>query len=101
MEKKNRKCIVKDRRYNSFYHGGASYTTDLYEAKIYDENEVPNDIKNNPNLKVIPFNSKEGLEMITNEIQKTLDYISVKENSLKKGKRGLDELYSLINHNKT
>lgn len=94
---KGKQFVVKSREYNFFYHSAENYTTDLYDAKIYGENEVPDDIKNNPNLKIIPLDSEEGLEIIISEINKTERCMSIKSNSLGEVITGLDKLKCLLN----
>lgn len=93
---KDKQFVVKSREYNFFYRSAENYTTDLYEAKIYNANEIPEDIKNNPNLKVIDLNSEEGLEIIASEINKSERCMSIKSNSLGEVIAGLDNLKRLF-----
>jgi hypothetical protein len=96
-EDSNNLYIVKDKENNSFYCGGVSYyTINLYRAKTYGENEIPEEIKNNPNLEIINLDSKEGLEIILNEIHKTEHCMSVKSKSLGETICGLSKLKKLF-----
>ena len=93
----NNLYIVKTKNNNSFYVGGAKYTTDLYEAKFYNsDDEIPKELKNNPNHNIININSEEGLEILVDEIYKSEKYMSIKSHSLGEIICGLSKLKCLF-----
>lgn len=88
------KCIIRDRFYkNSYYDGTACYIGDLFKAKIYNENEIPEYLKNNPKEETIHLDSEVGLKLLIDEIHKLEHYISTKELLLREAKEGLKKLY--------
>jgi cell division ATPase FtsA len=92
----NNLYIVKTKNNNSFYKSESCYTTDLYDAKFYNENEIPKELKDNPNHNIINLNSEEGLEIITSELQKSERYMSIKSHSLGEIICGLNKLKGLF-----
>jgi len=97
--KKERQCIVLSEDYskgsNVYYYGGATYGSDFYKAVIYNENEIPEFIKNNSHEKIIFLDTKEGLELLVNETHKLQRYVDEEEGRIARAKEGLNRLYSL------
>jgi hypothetical protein len=96
-ENKENLYIVKTMHNDSFYKAGVCYTTDLYEAKFYNsDNEIPQELKDNPNLKIININSEEGLEILVSEFKKAERYLSIKSQSFGEAMTGRRSLMNLL-----
>lgn len=92
-QKKQRQCIVKDKGYNSYYYGGATYGSDICKAKIYNENEIPQYIKNNPQEQEIIFlDTREGLELLVENVERLQNYIRVEKPRLAQAESKLSML---------
>jgi hypothetical protein len=65
-EEKERKCVVKDIKYDFYYQGGSNYGYDIKKA-IFDYNSLPNSVKYNHKNEVIFLDTKEGLELLAEE----------------------------------
>jgi len=96
MENGNRKCIVKDYFYNIYYNGRDSYGSNLSDAKIYGENEIPDNLKNNHKNEIIFLDTERGLELILEEIENLPHKIEQEEDKdeIKRMKEGLERLYN-------
>ena len=87
-------CIVKSNTYLDLYLcDTASYTGDLFRAKIFDEKEIPEYILNG-NDEVILLNSEKGLELLVREIKSLDTLIPQEETRLEEMKKGLEALYN-------
>ena len=90
-----RKCIIKSNTYeNSYLCGTASYTSDLYRAKIFDEDKIPKYILNDSDSEIIFLDSKEGLELLVKTIESLDRLISQEETRLKEMEEGRERLYN-------
>lgn len=93
--KKQRQCVVKDRGYNSYYYGGATFGSELSKAIIYHENEIPEYIKNNPSENEIIFlDTKEGLGLLFREYENLQHYVDIYETRVNEAKKGMDKLWN-------
>jgi len=93
-DKSPRQCIVKLKNYEgSYYDGNAGYMDDFSRAKIYNENEVPEYIKNNPNEDEIIFlDTRKGLELLAKEYKQLQDYVDLYEGRVNEAKEGMKKL---------
>jgi len=88
------KCIVKDKGYNNYYYGGASYGSEFSKAIIFDINEIPDYIKNNPDEEIIHLDSERGLELVINEVKRLEHYIQIEKPHVEEAEKSLDKLYN-------
>lgn len=96
--KKQRQCIVKDRGYNSYYYGGATFGSDMFKAIVYNEDEIPEHIKNNPSENQIIFlDTKEGLELLFKEYENLQHYVEIYEARVNEAKNGMEKLFEFEN----
>lgn len=87
------KCIIKSKEYqDSYYQGGASYSSDI---KIFNYADIPGHLKNNTEDEIIFLDSKKGLEILIDKIHELQNYISTEEPILNKKKKELENLYSI------
>jgi hypothetical protein len=92
-KKKVRQCIIKDRGYNSYYYGGSTYGSELTRAIIFDEDKIPEHIKNNPKEEQIIFlDTKEGLELLVKEYKTLQHYKDIYEPRVNDAKEGMKKL---------
>ncbi len=69
-----KKCIIKSKENSdSYYQGGASYSSDL---KIFDYKDIPGHLKNNAEDEIIFLDSKKGLEILIDKLHKLQNYVS-------------------------
>ncbi len=99
MLEKKRKFIAKEKGYFGYYQGGTGYTPKFYCAKIFDESEL-SEIPNLDDHEIIFLDTKEGLELILNEIEKTSKKIIEYTQEISLIKEGMSNLikenYELI-----
>ena len=88
------KFVIFDRDYRAYSNGIATYITDLYNAKIYTPEEIPEFFKKDPALEIISLNSEKGLKLLVKEIEVLQENISEEERRLNEKKKGLERLYS-------
>jgi hypothetical protein len=81
MGNKNRKCIIKHYFYNLYYNDRDSYGNNPSDAKIYNENEVPENLKNNHKNEIIFLDTEKGLELLIGEIERLKKLLVEKDNS--------------------
>ena len=87
-------CIVKSNTYsNSYLCDTASYTSNLFRAKIFDEKEIPEYILNG-NDEIILLNSEKGLELLVREIKFLDARIPQEEKKLEEMKEGREKLFN-------
>jgi hypothetical protein len=92
-EKEERKCIVKLKNYEgNYYDGNAGYMDDFSRAKIYNENEVPEYLKNNPNDEIIFLDTKKGLKLLVGEYKDLQDYVDIYESRVENAKKGMEKI---------
>lgn len=89
------KCIVISEEYGgAYYDGNAGYSSDFSRAKIYNESEVPDYIKQNIRAeKVIRLDSEEGLKLLIKEVKKLNHYVSIEKPRVRNAEKCLDKLY--------
>jgi len=89
-----RKCIVKSKSYtDSYLCGSASYSSDLFRAEIFDEENLPKHILNGGD-EIIFLDSKKGLELLAEEIGFLDLHIPQEEAKLEEMKKGREKLYN-------
>lgn len=81
MEKKNRKCIVKNYFYNIYYYGKDSYGSDFSKVKFFNFKEIPDYIKNDLRNEIIFLDTEKGLELLVGEFEKLKKLLLEKDNS--------------------
>ncbi len=87
-------CIIKSKSYsNSYLCGTASYCSDLYKAKIFNYDELPEYILNGSD-EIILLDSKKGLELLVNEIKHLDRKIPQEESKLNDMKGGREALFN-------
>jgi hypothetical protein len=92
-DKPPRQCIVKLKNYEgNYYDGNAGYMDNFLKAKIYNENEVPGYIKDNPNDETIFLDTKRGLELLAKEYKRLQDYVDLYESRVNDAKEGMKKL---------
>jgi hypothetical protein len=96
MENENRKCVIRSKEYGGDYFiDRVSCQSGLYHAKIFDEKDIPEFMKNdNLRHEIIFLDSKKGLELLFNEIKMLDSRIPQEENFLNEMKNGRDKLYN-------
>ena len=65
-EKEGRKCVVKDKIYDFYYKGCGKYVHYPSQA-ILNYTDIPEEIKNDSRLEIIPLDSRKGLELLAEE----------------------------------
>ncbi|MEK6833506.1 MAG: hypothetical protein AABY32_05665 [Nanoarchaeota archaeon] len=90
-EKKERQCVVTSYGGN-YYDGNVGYHSDFLDAKIFNENEIPDYIRNNRDDKIIFLDTKEGLELLVTEFKKLQHYTSIYESRVEDAKEGMKKL---------
>ena len=89
-----RKCVVKSKTYsNSYLCGTASYCGDLYKAKIFEEDTLPNYILDGED-EVIYLDSQKGLELLASAIKDLDKRIPLEETRLNDLKEGREALFN-------
>lgn len=92
------KCIVINKDYsgssNSYYYGGAMYGSEFIKAMIFNFENIPRYIKDNPNEEIIPLDSERGLKLLVDEVHDLENYISIYESRVEDAKEGLKKLYN-------
>jgi len=89
-----RKCIVKSNSYtDSYLCGSASYSSDLFSAKIFDQKDLPKHILNGSD-EIIFLDSEKGLELLVEEIELLDLHIPQEEAKLEEMKKGREKLYN-------
>ena len=87
-------CIVKSNTYSdSYLCGTASYCSDLHKAKIFNYDKLPEYILNGSD-EIILLDSKEGLELLVNEIGLLDTQIPQAEGKLENMKEGRKALFN-------
>ncbi len=87
-------CIIKSNSYsNSYLCGTASYCGDLYKAKIFNYDELPEYLLNGDD-EIILLDSKKGLELLVNEIKHLNRKIPQEESKLNDMKDGQKALFN-------
>lgn len=92
-KKQERKCIIKEKGCKSYSTGLATYESNLYRAKIYNESEIPDYIKRDPEEEIIFLDTKEGLDLLVKEFETIQGQIDLYEGRVNEMKRGLDRLF--------
>jgi hypothetical protein len=88
------KYIVRSKDYGgSYYDGNAGYHSDFLKAKIYNDGEVPDYIKNNPREEVIALDSVEGLAILVEEFKRNQDYADIYGARVEDAKETMRKLY--------
>lgn len=99
-DKESRLCIVKQKGYDNFYYGEASYGSELSKAKVFEEENIPPYIKNDPEQETIFLDTERGLEMMVKEVEKLQHYINIEKPRVIDVERRLDKLKGFENVNK-
>jgi len=97
MKRQNRKCVVKSKEYgnDSYLSGTATYEDGLYNAKIFDEKDIPGFMKNDSSrYEIIFLDSEKGLELLLNEFKMLDSQIPEMERRLNEMKEGREKLYN-------
>jgi hypothetical protein len=93
--KKERQCIAMLTDGKSYYDGNAGYSSDFSSAKIYNESEVPEDIKRNTfEEKIIFLDTEEGLELLVKEFKDNQHYAEIYGSRVKNAEETMKKLYS-------
>ena len=89
------KYIVRSKEYGgSYYDGCAGYHSDFLKAKIYNEGEVPDYIKNNPREEeVIPLDSIEGLAILVEEFKNNQHFAEIYGARVADAQKTMKKLY--------
>jgi len=87
------KCVVRLKNGGSYYDGNASYCSDFSKAKIYNENEIPDYIKNNSDEEIISLDSERGLKLLIKEVKSLSHYVSIEKPRVRDAEMCLDKLY--------
>lgn len=78
LENLKGKCIVISKEYGeAYYDGNAGYSSEFSRAKIYNENEIPQYIKDNPREKIIHLDTEEGLSLLLNEFKRSQHFAEI------------------------
>jgi hypothetical protein len=85
-----KKFIVKDKTNGSYYDGNASFHTNLYDAKIFDEKDLSN--HNYHGNEIIFLDTVKGLELLTEEIKSLDSQVPEAERRLNEMKKGREKL---------
>lgn len=95
-KKQEKLCIIKSKEYknNTYYYGDAAYGSDLFRG-IHDYNKLKDFEKDGHSNEIIFVDSREGIEIIVDEIHKLQDYVEHNESRLNEKKEGLNFLYDL------
>lgn len=89
-----RKCIVKSKEYqDSYYQGGASYSSDL---KIFDYKNLSDWVKTDSDMEIIFLDSKKGLEILIDKLHTLQNYVSTEEPILNKRKKELKDIEDIL-----
>jgi hypothetical protein len=93
-KKPSRKCVFRDIRFKKDYVSGvATYQSGLHNAQIFDEDKIPNYIKNSLRDEIIYLDSEEGLELLAEEFKFLDGKIPQLEYELNELKKGREKLY--------
>jgi hypothetical protein len=96
----NRKCVVKSKEYTECYvYSTAVYGSDLYKAKIFDEDEIPEYYKNSCEEEIIFLDSEKGIELLKKEFNKFNSEIPEMERKLNEMKKGKERLEKIVKNN--
>lgn len=91
--KKSIKCIVRNKDYKAYLSGTATYQGELYHAKIFNYNTMPDYLKNSSDDEVIFLDSGEGLEILLKEFEMLDSQIPEMKRKLNEMKKGREKLY--------
>lgn len=91
-----RKCIIKDKGYNSYSTGIATYQSSVGAAKIYDYDELEDWQKNDPDTEVIFLDSEKGFKLLVEEIEGLEISIAHQEYRLRIDKENYEKIRNAI-----
>jgi len=96
MENKNRKCVIRSKEYGGdYFRDRVSCQSGLYHAKIFDEKDIPEFMKNDTlRHEIIFLDSEKGLELLLNEFKMLDSQIPEMERRLNEMKEGREKLYN-------
>ena len=78
----------------SYYDGNAGYHSGFAKAKIYNENEITEDIKRDRSQEIIPLDSVEGLALIVKEFKDNQHYVDIYGPRVKEAEETVKKLYN-------
>ena len=94
----DKKCVIRSKEYddNTYVSGVATFESGLCNAQIFDEKKIPDSIKKDSlRYEIIYLDSKEGLELLTEEILSLNDEIPEAERRLNRMKKARDKLTNI------
>lgn len=106
-EKKERQCIVMN--YIGYWDGTASYSSDINDAKIFKESELPafikeeNRVHSDPNAseylkkyrsKIVYFDTKEGLEFLFRKYEDLQRFVEIQEPRVNAAREAMEKFWN-------